>query len=180
MVRKIILKVIVFIAVATGSAFMVDKINNIYVNKVSKELEQSTLPQVYGYLDNKIVNSMQGYTQVMSTSLMRDSVLPLNDTHGVEVLVDDRTSIANTYSYELRSVAGDNLIDEGTIEDIEVTSDGYRKLGINFRMDMEENQEYTLVIVLGQGEDESAKKIRYYTRVTNLSENYAAAMIDFA
>lgn len=180
MVRKIILKVIVFIAVATGSAFVVDKINNIYVNKVSKELEQSTLPQVYGYLDNKIVNSMQGYTQVMSTSLMRDSVLPLNDTHGVEVLVDDRTSIANTYSYELRSVAGDNLIEEGTIEDIEVTSDGYRKLGINFRMDMEENQEYTLVIVLGQGEDESAKKIRYYTRVTNLSENYAAAMIDFA
>lgn len=192
MVKKIILKVIVFLLVATGSAFVVDKINNINKNKVSRELEQSTMPTVYFYLDNKIVNSVRGYTQVMSTSLMRDSVIPLSDERSVQVLVDERQGDTNTYSYELRSIAGDNLIEKGDIDRGELTLDGYRKLVINFRMDMKENQEYTLVFIVNskgvtaseQDADnpvaEDDTKIRYYTRVANLSEHYAAAMIDFA
>jgi hypothetical protein len=205
MIRKIILRVLLFIVFAAGSAFVVDKINNIGVNSVSREMEQSTLPMVYCYMDDKIINPMYGYTQVMSTSLMRDSVVPLGENHSVQVLVDETPGTTNSYSYELRSIAGDNLIEKGDIEKTELTIDGYRELDISFRMDMKENQEYTLVIISteddssyvtgtdtdaeGNGTVEStdisettatSKKVRYYTRVANLSENCAATLIDYA
>jgi hypothetical protein len=188
MIRKIILKAILFIVFAAGSAFVIDNINNMGVNSVSREMEQSTLPVVYSYMDDKMINPMYGYTQVMSTSLMRDSVIPLGENHSVQILVDENPGSTNTYSYELRSIAGDNLIEKGDIEKTELTIDGYRELNISFRMDMKENQEYTLVVISGEDEAGTAtdalmtagKKVRYYTRVANLSENSAATLIDYA
>ena len=116
MKKKIILRVIVFILTATVTAFLVNKLNNLGLNKLSKEMSEPTLPIVYCEIDGEVVNRMFGYTQVMSTSLMRDGVVPLNENHGVNLLVDDEHDFGKKYSYQLRSIAGDSLVEEGELE----------------------------------------------------------------
>lgn len=40
---------------------------------------------------------------------MRDGIVPLNSNHGVTVLVDNEAKYGETFTYELRSIAGDSL-----------------------------------------------------------------------
>ena len=176
MIRKIIIRVIVFIAVATGSALLINKINNLGLDAVSREVEEPTLPVVYCKLGERTVNMMYGYTQVMSTSLMRDGIIPVNDDYGVNVLVADYSDYGETFSYELRSISGDNLIENGDAEK-GVTKDGFTEYKVHFRMDMSENREYVFVFVITNKEGESA---RYYTRVVNLNSQHANEIITFA
>lgn len=176
MIRKIIIRVIVFVAVATGTAFFINKLNNLGLNKVSREVEEPTLPVVYCKLGDRTVNRMFGYTQVMSTSLMRDGIIPLDEEHGVTVYVSDNSEYGNSYSYELRSISGDSLIENGEVEEGTVR-DGLTSYKINFRMDMSENREYVFVFIINNDEGESA---RYYTRVVSLENQYVNEIIRFA
>ncbi len=176
MKKNIILRVIVFVVVATVTAFFVNKLNNSGLDKVSKEMGEPTLPIVYCQLEGDVVNRMFGYTHTMSTSLMRDGIVPLNGQHGVELLVDDKYDFGKKYSYELRSIAGDSLVEEGELELGSLIS-GYRHCNVVFRMDLKENQEYVLVFIV-EGRDDRAA--RYYTRVVDLEENSAHKVVEFA
>lgn len=173
MIKKNILRAVVFIVVACISAFFVNKVNNINLDSVSREMDDAKLPVAFCEFENQIMNKMQGYTQVMSTSLMRECVIPLNDSYGVDVLVDDDYSYGKMYSYELRTVSGDSLVENGDITEIS-EKNGYQKFEVRFRMDMRENQEYVLVFIIENSEGEKA---RYYTRVVKLSEQHVSAVV---
>ena len=175
MIKKIIIKVFVFVLVMTGTAFLVNKLNNANLDKVSREMEEAELPLVYCLYEGEQINRMQGYTQVMSTSLMRDGIVPVNEEYSVDLLVDDNSEYGVSYSYQLRSIAGDSLIEEGTIDNWE-KNQGYQQFNIQFRMDMRQNQEYVLVFIITNAEGESA---RYYTRVVNVQEEYGTEIIDY-
>ena len=176
MIRKIIIRAIVFIAVATGTAFLVNKLNNLGLDAVSREVDEPTLPVVYCKLGERTVNMMYGYTQVMSTSLMRDGIIPVNSDYGVDVQVVDTYGYGNTYTYELRSISGDSLIENGEAEE-GVTKNGYTEYKIRFRMDMSENREYVFVFIITNEEGESA---RYYTRVVNIENQHVNEIISYA
>lgn len=169
-------RVLVFLAVACGTAFFINKINNAKLNEASREMENAVLPLVYCEFNGTIINQMCGYTQVMATGLMRDGIVPLNSGHGVNILVDDAEEYGSSFSYELRSIAGDSLIEDGVLED-GTDYQGYRRYQVNFRMDMKENQEYVLVFKI-EGTDGNI--VRYYTRVVNLKEQYAQKIIEYA
>lgn len=175
MIKKIIIKVIVFVLVMTGTAFFVNKLNNSNLDSVSREMEEPTLPLVYCLFEGEQVNMMQGYTQVMSTSLMRDGIVPVNPEYGVDLLVEDTGDYGVTYSYQLRSIAGDSLIEDGELTDWS-TNQGYQEFNVRFRMDMQENQEYVLVFIITNADGESA---RYYTRVVNIPEQYGLKIMDY-
>ncbi|MBQ8913199.1 MAG: hypothetical protein IJ054_04050 [Lachnospiraceae bacterium] len=176
MIRKIIIRVIVFIAVAMGTALLVNKFNNLGLDAVSREVEEPTLPVVYCKLGERTVNMMYGYTQVMSTSLMRDGIIPVNDDYGVNVLVADYSDFGSSYSYELRSISGDSLIENGEAQE-GTTINGLTEYKVNFRMDMSENREYVFVFIITNDDGESA---RYYTRVVNINSQHANEIISFA
>lgn len=176
MVRKIILKVVVFFVVALGTAFIVNKLNNLSLDSVSREMAEPVLPIVYCQYEGNTINRMQGYTQIMSTGLMRDGIVPLNEDYGVDILVDDTSMYGNSFSYELRTIAGDSLIEYGDVEQGESVQ-GFTKYEVRFRMDMQENQEYVLVFLINNADGETA---RYYTRVVKLSQEYATEIVDYA
>jgi len=176
MIKKTILRVIVFIVITISTALFVNKLNNLNINNVSKEMEEPVLPLVYCDFEDTVMNQMSGYTQIMSTSLMRDNIVPVNSSYGVDVLVDDESGYGQTYSYELRSIAGDSLVEKGEAIPGE-SKNGFMKYEIRFRMDMRENQEYVLVFIITNAEGNSA---RYYTRVVNLKEQYVINMIKYA
>lgn len=176
MIKKIILKVLVFLTVMTGTAVLVNKISNLKLSNVSREMEEPELPVVYFDLEGTIINRVFGYTQPMATSRMRDAVIPLTEEFGVDVLVDDESGYGKKYSYELRTIAGDSLIEEGELEMGEALH-GYDSFHVQFRMDLKKNQEYVLVFLI---ENREGEKARYYTRVVNLDKQYAKDMIEYA
>ncbi len=176
MKKNIILRVIVFLLTATVTAFFVNKLNNLGIDKVSKEMGEPTLPVVYCELEGEVVNRMFGYTQTMSTSLMRDGVMPLNNNHGVMLLVDDPYNFGKKYSYELRSIAGDSLVEEGELE-LGSPYGVYKQCSVVFRMDLRKNQEYVLVFIV-EGKD--GRTARYYTRVVDLEKNKAHKIVQYA
>lgn len=173
--KQLWLKVLVFIGVAVGTAFLVNQLNNSGFSSVSRELAEPTLPVVYMELDGNATNRTFGYTQVMSTSLMREGIVPLNEKHGVKLLVEDNSDFGESYTYELRSIAGDSLVERGEAEP-GVNQEGRREYVVNFRMDMRENTEYVVVFII-TGKD--GRQARYYNRVVNLSEQYAKKMVDY-
>lgn len=173
---KIIIGIAVFIAVAVGTAFFVNKINNRNMDSVSIEMSRSKLPIVFCEYDDEVVNLMRGYTQPMSTSLMREGIVPLNENHGVDFLVYDDSSYGNTYSYELRTIAGNSLIESGDIAEGS-PKQGYIEYNVNLRMDTKINREYALVFIISNTAGEQA---RYYTRVVDLQKEYANKVISYA
>lgn len=174
-IRRIIIRVLVFLTVMCGTAFFVNKISNANVDKVSREMEEPTLPLVYCLYDGEQVNRMQGYTQVMSTRLMRDGIVPIDDEASVSLLVDDDSDYGVSYSYQLRSISGDSLVEEGELVDFTINQ-GYEQFTVNFRMDLRQNQEYVLVFIITNETGESA---RYYTRVVDVEEEYGTEIIDY-
>lgn len=175
MIRKIIVRVLVFLLVATGTALFMNKMNNAKLEEATREMDDSELPLVYCEFEGKIINRMNGYTQIMATSLMRDGIVPLNGEYGVNILVDDTQEYGDSFSYELRTIAGDSLIEEGELDE-SADYQGYREYKIRFRMDMRENQEYVLVFKISNNAGDCA---RYYTRVVNLQEQYAQKIMDY-
>lgn len=165
----------VFVMVMLTTAFFVNKISNRNMDRVSREMTEPTLPVVYCLYQDRQINMMQGYTQVMSTSLMRDRIVPLREKNTVDVLINDSWDEEETYSYQLRSIAGDSLIEEGDIENW-TNNQGYKQFSVSFRMDMRRNREYMFVFIITNSRGESA---RYYTRVVNLDEEYAGQIIDY-
>lgn len=166
---------LVFLLVATGTALFINKTNNAKLEEATREMDDSELPVVYCEFEGKITNRMIGYTQTMATSLMRDGIVPLNEEYGVNILVDDSQEYGDSFSYELRTIAGDSLIEEGTLDE-SVDFQGYREYKIRFRMDMRENQEYVLVFKIS---NDAGACARYYTRVVNLQEQYAQKIMDY-
>lgn len=175
MIRKIIIKVIVFFVVMTGTALFVNKLSNGNMEKVSREMEEAKLPIAYCLYKDEQINRMPGYTQVMSTSLMRDGIVPIDETSGVSLLLDDENDYGETYSYQLRSIAGDSLIEEGQIDEFTVNQ-GYKQFYVRFRMDLRQNQEYVLVFIVTNASGES---VRYYTRVVSVDEEYGNQIVEY-
>lgn len=178
MLQKIILKMLVAILFLGATIFVVDKLNNQgYVN-VSMELDEPELPVVYCSYQGTMLNCLAGYKQIMDTNLMRESIVPLNENGGVEFLVDDRYAYATGYSYELRSISDNSLIEYG---DLALSNsqkfNGYTKFDIIFRMDTKLNQEYVVVFKIHKGENES---VNYYTRVVRKEQEYVNAMLSYA
>lgn len=177
MLQKIILKALVAIIFFCASLFVVDKLNNQGYLDVSMELNEPELPVVYCSYQGTMLNCLAGYKQVMDTKLMRDSIVPLNEEGGVEILVDDRYAYATGYSYELRSIGDDSLIEYGELDyDSTMKFNGYTKFDINFRMDTKINQEYAVVFKINKGEE----IVNYYTRVVRKEQNFTIEMLNYA
>lgn len=176
MIKKIILRVLVFVVVMTGTAVLVNKISNWKLNGVSREMEEPTLPVAYCDFDGQVINRMSGYKQAMATGRMRDAVIPLSEDYCVDLLLDDANDYGKSYSYELRTIAGDSLIEEGELTPGE-KKNGYDTFHIEFRMDLKKNREYVLVFLVNNGLGET---VRYYTRVVNLDSHYASDLLAYA
>lgn len=174
--KNIILKTVVFIIMFTGTVFFVNKVNNRNYDKATREMDEATLPLVYCEFEGETINRLYGYTQVMSTALMRNAIVPLNEGYGVDLLVDDEYGYGTKYSYELRTIAGDSLVENGELE-LKGT-DGYRQqFFVRFRMDMKPNREYVLVFII---ENQQKEQARYYMRVVNIEEQHMKQFLDFA
>ncbi len=170
-----VLKVVVFIAIAMGTALFVNKLNNTGLSVASSETAEPVLPTAYCRAGGKTVNMMYGYTQVMNTSFMRKGIVPVTEDQTVNLFVSDGDGYTESGAYELRSISGDILIERG---DLVKSKDeqGYDIYRIELRMDLTLNTEYALCLVLNK---DTEREVRYYTRVVRLREEHVASILNY-
>jgi hypothetical protein len=169
-VKKII-NVLVRIAVTVAVfAFTVNAVNgfqNRNYKELNVEMEDAQLPLMYVESGELLINCMHGYTGDVDLTLLRDSITPIDDSKHIDVVVDDSKDIGKSFSYEIRSISGDSLIENGEL-DVSASDNGQKILGIDVRMDLKEDMEYMLVVKLS-GED--GIQADYYTRIV-VNDNY--------
>lgn len=172
---RVISRILVLLLIFIGTIFLVNKINNAGVEEVSIEMEQATLPIVYVRYGDEFVNTLHGYTGKVDTTYFRDTITPMNYGQTIELWADQSRDEYSGYEYELRSQYQGDLIENGPVTELN-HSDGYDKIGIQFRTQLEELQEYVLVLRAMKGEEVA---VRYYTRVVVENDFHAKELIQF-
>lgn len=172
---RVVAKILVLLLIFIGTILIVNKIDNRGVEEVSVEMEQATLPIVYIRYDDKLINTLHGYTGKVDTTYFRDTITPMDYGQTIELWADQGSEVYGTYEYELRSLYQGDLIEDGPVTELN-HADGYDKISITFRTELEELQEYVLVLKAMSGEDVAA---RYYTRIVVENDFYAEELLDF-
>ncbi len=174
--RNILLRIIVMAVVFVITIFLVDKFENRNYENLAIELEDSSLPLVYINYEGRYINCLHGYTNAVDTTLMRDAITPVNEDKSISISIDDSNNYADSFSYELRRVSGDSLIENGELQS-ETDENGYEVVDIDIRMDIDADTEYMLIFVIN-GTDGQA--VRYYTRIVINDDYHATELLDFA
>ncbi len=172
---RLFAKILILICIFFGTIFFVNGLHNRGVEDVSVEMEQATLPIVYVRYSNRFINTLHGYTGKVDTTFFRDTITPMDYGQTIELWADQGSDEYGTYEYELRSLYQGDLIENGSVTELN-HADGYDKIRIVFRTDLEELQEYVLVLKAMSGEEVAA---RYYTRVVVENDFHAESLIKF-
>ncbi len=172
---RVLGKILVLVMIFIGTIFVVNRINNRGVEEVSVEMEQATLPIAYVRYHDNFINMLHGYTGKVDTTYFRDTITPMDRGQTIELWLNQGNQEYGTYEYELRSQYQGNLIEDGSVSELNY-SDGYDKARITFRTALEEQQEYVLVLKAMDGEE---TLVRYYTRVVVENDFHADELLDF-
>ena len=145
--KKYMIGAVLFILVFIGSALTFNFIGNLEYETKSVEVVESTLDKAYISYDGQKYNPMEVYSTKLLTGLRRNSIIPVDESKTVNVIIPDSISKGHTAKYELRDMQGSNLIEEGdmTLVSDDASSNEY---SVSLRMDMTSDREYSLVFVL--------------------------------
>lgn len=172
---RVVARILVLLFIFTGTILVVNKIDNRGVEEFSVEMEQATLPIVYVRYNDKFINTLHGYTGKVDTTYFRDTITPMDNGKTIELWADQGKDTYGSYEYELRSQYQGDLIENGSVTEL-THADGYDKIRVTFRTDLEELQEYVLVLKAMSGEEVA---VRYYTRVVVENNFHADRLLDF-
>ena len=172
---RVVGKILVLVMIFIGTIFVVNRIDNRGVEEVSVEMEQATLPIVYVRYHDNFINTLHGYTGKVDTTYFRDTITPMDRGQSIELWANQSGDDIRTYEYELRSQYQGDLIENGSVTELN-HADGYDKIGITFRTKLEEQQEYVLVLKAMKDEETA---VRYYTRVVVENNFHADELLDF-
>lgn len=164
---NVLLRILVMVAIFVVTIYLVNIFQNRSYKNLAAEMKDAELPLAYVCYGDSLLNCMHGYTGEVDLTLLRDSVTPIDENKNLEIMVENDAFKDASYSYEIRSISGDSLIEKGDLEAASGT-DGYDVLDISARMDLKQDMEYMLVVKLKSGDGRSAS---YYTRVV-VNDNY--------
>ncbi len=135
----------------------------------------STLPVVSMLFEDIRINTLCGYTMDMEEEYMRDHITPISENNAISILVDRYENSIVNISYELRSIDGERLIEEYTVDYFEIDGD---RIKVDFELSnmLEADTEYMFKVVLGT---ESQEMVNYYTRIIKESKPTIKAYIEY-
>lgn len=121
-----------------------------------------TLPVVFMEIDGTDVNEMVGVRGNLQETWERDSVTPLPSSKKLSVRIDPKESAITGVSYEISSIADENLVENGEITEKKTGDDGSITASFTANSNLRAGQEYMLCIDLNLKE---GGDVRYYTRL---------------
>lgn len=164
--KKSLIKAFVFVLAFFVSLFIISKIMNQGNTDMTTEMGAATFPLVYMNIGGEQVNCLHGYAQEMEASYLRDAITVIPQGRTVEFQIEKYNASIEKIEYELRSVDGERLIENGEIQKENETAETI-DCSVTLKDLMETKTEYTLTIIL----ESEYQPVRYYTRVI-LAEDY--------
>lgn len=169
MKKNIIMKGIVAIVVFVISVIVIGNLMNKSSMDITMEMSKATYPLVAIKYNGQTINYMHGYKRPMQTNYMRDSITPMGLDRNISVVVDKMGCNIKGMEYEVRSVDGSRLVENTQVYNYLEAEDSL-SAQLSIKDLIEDEQEYTLVVIL---QTENGESLRYYTRII-ASENYQA------
>lgn len=175
MIKKIIIRILVLTVVFVMTVFFVNKWNNAGMDEVAAEMDQPTLPLIYMEAGEEEINCLHGYTSSIDVALFHDSVTPLNADQTVQFRIEDMGSGIRSVGYEVRSVDGGSLIENGGVDELERNSGSFYA-STTLRMNLTELEEYAFIIRLTL---EDGREVEYYTRLIPSDQLHTKEYLQF-
>lgn len=174
--KKSIIKGAVLGAVFFISLFVINRIMNLGNTDMTAQMTPATLPMVYMGTGDIRYNALYGYTQAMDTAYMRDNITVLDENRQTGIFIESYGEEIGSVSYEVRSIDGERLIENGQFTDL--TKEGTGWFGQLALKDLiEQEKEYSLTVLI---QKVNGSLIRYYTRVLWSPKNNASEKLAFA
>ena len=166
--KKRILFLIYYIVVFAIAGFVAFRMMNRGSTDLTARMEEATLPVITLKQDGNRINPMHGYVRRMQIPMMRGTILSLPKKRTLEIEVERFGAEITGISFEVRTADGENLVEEGKVEDLRLDSQRDR-IAASFALKdlITPDEEYMLVLILTTPD---AQEIRYYSRIVLPSE----------
>lgn len=142
---------------------------------MTAKMEEATLPLIYLNVNEREVNFLTGYKEEMEVAYVQECITPLSADRTVGFTVKENGADVKTLEYELRSVDGHRLIENGVVEKAEKEGD-IISASLKLKDLLEENTEYMLIFILTTTEGDT---LHYYSKVIIDDNEYIMESIDF-
>lgn len=173
---RILRKVLILVAVFAAALFVFFKISNHETRDMTEDMAQESLPVISVQYDGHQINEMHGYTTSMNTSLMRESICPVQSKGTILLQIDTYGSEVDRLAYEVRSLDSKDLIAENGDVSLEKNSDTQISAQIELGNVLKSGSEYMMILQL----DVNGKKVTYYSRICRGSTQSTEQCVDFA
>lgn len=142
---------------------------------MTAKMEEASLPLVYLDVADREVNCLYGHLDPIKTAYIQNCITPLPKDRTLKMRLVENGDAITKIGYELRSIDGLRLIESNTISEYE-SKENEISVELKFKDLLEENTEYTLVLVL---ETEDEPTVYYYSKIVICDNEYIGESIDF-
>ncbi len=172
--KKTLIKAAVFVCTFFISLFVISKIMNHGNTDMTAEMSPATFPLIYMNIGGERVNCLRGYSQEMEGSYLRDTITVVPEGRTVQFEIEKYDAIISAISYELRSVDGERLIENGEVVNKQEESKSISAT-ITLKDLIDAKTEYSLILIL----EVDGREISYYTRVILAEDYFIKEKLDF-
>lgn len=138
-------------------------------------MENATLPVVTLEAEGVAVNTLYGYLGEMEASYLQESLTPLAENRELPVQIETYGRRILGIRYEIRSLDGEELIEDIALEQWEQQDDKVRAV-LPIQDIIREGREYGLKLTLTTDQHAS---VDYYTRIVRDSSLHTRDMLDY-
>lgn len=142
---------------------------------MTEEMSAASLPVIYMKLDGQELNCLRGYTVQPEIGYVRETISPLGDGRSISCTIEKYGRTVDEISFEVRSVDGKRLIEEGTLTDYTENQDNIQ-LQFKIKDLIDENTEYNLTLMLCM----DGKTVYYDTHIILAPDYHIAEKVSFA
>ena len=173
--KKAVIKGAVIGIVFFTALFLISHLANEGNNDLTVEMAEATYPLVYMEKEGILYNCLHGYGKVMNTGFERDTITVLDESRSTGVVIETFDNTIVDIGFEVRSVDGSRLIEDGTVTDYE-EKNGKIRFTVALKDLIDPDTDYCLVLLLTM---ENQNVIRYYTRVVWAEDYETVRKLDF-
>lgn len=170
-VIKPIVLVVVFIVAMIVFCITTNKGNSDMTTRMS----DASLPVMYFYNQDTKIDELHGYTKEMNAVLMRDSIVPVDDSRKLSMAISTYGKAVDNISYKIRSIDGKRLVADDEVSDFS-SKDNTIKAEITVPNVLDADEEYLMIFTLISGDE----NVYYYSRIMQTDGTQTAKILEFA
>lgn len=175
--RNTVIRLIYGAVLFVATVFVLELLTHQRTTAVTADMAAAALPVVSMKTVGKTVNELHGFVSERDEAHFRAPITPAGEDRQVSFIVNSYGKEPGALSFELRTIDGERLIEEGEITDRSLLEDGRTEASFSFKDLIEKDTEYMLVLLLS---GENAEPVRYYTRLVECDETAVSEELAFA